>query len=452
MVVLDEIPLTRSASWTARAARAGIRGTTGSGRRRTPVEEIVAEVFAEVLGSTRVGADDDFFALGGNSLIATRVSARVGAALDTHVPVRVIFEAPTVAALAARSSARRSRGRPALGRQRARPDGAAVVGAAADVVPEPVRPGARRPTTFRSAIRLTGPLDVAALRAGARVMSSTGTSHCAPSIPIDGGIPVPAWSCPPTTLHRDLDGRCPSEPTTLASRIGEFGFAGFDVTAEAPMRVRLYAVDGVDRARARARPRGAPHQRRRVVRRRRLPAMWSRLCGADRRRGAGVGRRCRCSTPTSRCGSARCSVPRTTRSRSSRAADRLLERTTRGAARAARSADGPTAAGSCLLRRAIAWSSTSTRELQRGLAELAREDNSTLFMVVHAALAVLLARLRVPTTSPSAPPIAGRGEAALDDVCRHVRQHPGVAYPGRLGGFVRATARRGPRHGSCCVR
>ena len=54
----------------------------------TAVEEIVASVFAEALGVDRVGLDDDFFALGGNSLIATRVAARLGQALDAQVPVR----------------------------------------------------------------------------------------------------------------------------------------------------------------------------------------------------------------------------------------------------------------------------------------------------------------------------------------------------------------------------
>ncbi len=67
---------------------------------RTPVEEIVAGVFAGVLGVSRIGVDDDFFELGGNSLLATQVVSRVGAALGTRVPVRIVFESPNVAALA----------------------------------------------------------------------------------------------------------------------------------------------------------------------------------------------------------------------------------------------------------------------------------------------------------------------------------------------------------------
>uniref|UniRef100_UPI0024575180 non-ribosomal peptide synthetase n=1 Tax=Nocardia cyriacigeorgica TaxID=135487 RepID=UPI0024575180 len=76
----------------------------------TPIEQIVANVFAEVLRiadrpdseDKRLGLDDDFFAWGGNSLLATQVAARLGEALDTRVPVRLLFEASTVAALAVR--------------------------------------------------------------------------------------------------------------------------------------------------------------------------------------------------------------------------------------------------------------------------------------------------------------------------------------------------------------
>ncbi|MFE3178240.1 amino acid adenylation domain-containing protein [Amycolatopsis sp. NPDC059090] len=68
---------------------------------RGSVEELVAGVWAEVLGAERIGARDDFFDLGGHSVAATRISVRLRAALAADVPVRALFDHPTVEALAA---------------------------------------------------------------------------------------------------------------------------------------------------------------------------------------------------------------------------------------------------------------------------------------------------------------------------------------------------------------
>ncbi|WP_152103883.1 AMP-binding enzyme, partial [Rhodococcus aetherivorans] len=92
-VVLDEFPLNASGKLDRKALPAPVFEAREFRAPATPIEEIVAGVFAEVLGVGRVGADDDFFALGGNSLVATQVVSRLGAALDARVPVRELFEA-----------------------------------------------------------------------------------------------------------------------------------------------------------------------------------------------------------------------------------------------------------------------------------------------------------------------------------------------------------------------
>jgi amino acid adenylation domain-containing protein/non-ribosomal peptide synthase protein (TIGR01720 family) len=69
-------------------------------RSDTPTEEVVKRIWAEVLGVENVGIHDDFFSLGGQSLLATQVASRVRDALKIELPLRALFEQPTVAGLA----------------------------------------------------------------------------------------------------------------------------------------------------------------------------------------------------------------------------------------------------------------------------------------------------------------------------------------------------------------
>ena len=67
---------------------------------RTPSEEIVAGIWAEFLGITPIGVHDDFFELGGHSLMAVKMMTEVGRALNIELPLRALFEGPTVEQLA----------------------------------------------------------------------------------------------------------------------------------------------------------------------------------------------------------------------------------------------------------------------------------------------------------------------------------------------------------------
>ena len=70
-----------------------------SRRRKLETEKIVADIYAQVLGLERVGVDDSFFDLGGDSLSAMRVIAAINTTLDTHLAVRTLFYAPSVRSL-----------------------------------------------------------------------------------------------------------------------------------------------------------------------------------------------------------------------------------------------------------------------------------------------------------------------------------------------------------------
>ncbi|HXM56746.1 MAG TPA: phosphopantetheine-binding protein, partial [Candidatus Dormibacteraeota bacterium] len=110
-VAVDRLPLTANGKLDRRALRGLAHAELATGAAfvppATPTEEALAGIWAEVLGRETVGAADDFFELGGHSLAATSVTARVRARLGVALPVSALFEAPTLAELAARIDRRR---------------------------------------------------------------------------------------------------------------------------------------------------------------------------------------------------------------------------------------------------------------------------------------------------------------------------------------------------------
>jgi acyl carrier protein len=104
-VPLTELPLTASGKVDRRALPAP-EPPRAYEPPRTPVEELLAGVWQELLGLERVGAGDSFFELGGHSLTATQLLARLRSALGLELPLQLVFEQPVLADLAATVSVR----------------------------------------------------------------------------------------------------------------------------------------------------------------------------------------------------------------------------------------------------------------------------------------------------------------------------------------------------------
>ena len=216
-------------------------GWAGVGRGpRSPREQIVCDVFAQVLGVSRVGIDDDFFALGGHSLLATRVVGRIRAVLGVELGVRVLFEAPTVAGLVARLG-EAGPARLAVTR-RARPGVVPLSFAQRRLWFLYQLEGRSATYNIPGALRLCGELDRDALRAalGDVIVRHESLRTVFPEV--DGtpcqvvldGDEVSPWLA--VTEVTDLTRAELSEALNAAARYG------FDLASEPPVRVELFVL------------------------------------------------------------------------------------------------------------------------------------------------------------------------------------------------------------------
>ncbi|MGW4767727.1 amino acid adenylation domain-containing protein [Nocardia sp. NPDC004278] len=412
VVELAEFPLNTSGKLDRKALPRPSFASRDFRAPSTPIEEVVAGVFADVLGLERVGADDDFFALGGNSLIATQVVARLSAALDARVPVRVLFDAPVVAALAAAIAPGSGAGadRPPLTRT-TRPE----------VLPLSLaqyrmwvlnQVDTESPSyNLPFAIRLTGDLDVPALgQAVADVLERHEALRTRFPVHAPDGLPRQEI----LSVTETLPGGLPVEAATADDhqRVAELLSAGFDVTEHPPVRIRLFSDPSADEH---------------------LLVLVVHHISADGVSLAPLARDLATAYLARVAGTApgwaplavqyadfalwQRTVVGTDDDENSIAAQQLAywRGQLAGVSEAAQlPPDHPRPA-----RPSMGGASSSavvSADIHAGLDRIARERNSSLFMVVHAALATLLARLSGGADIAIGTPIAGRGAAALDDL------------------------------------
>ncbi|MFE7800503.1 amino acid adenylation domain-containing protein, partial [Nocardia sp. NPDC057440] len=237
VMVLDEVPLTVNGKLDRERLPEPVAVAREFRAPSPGLEELVARTFEQVLDVDRVGVDDDFFALGGDSLSASMVVARIGAALAVRVPVRSVFEAPTVGELAALAAAVSGGGRLPL-----------LPGAHPGPVPlslaqqrmwflnrfEPDSAAYNIPVM----LRLSGRLDTEALAAAltdvvARHEVLRTIYPEASGEPRQVVLDEPAVPVGPVRVPAD----------SVQDVVGDFVRRGFDVTVRVPMRVGLFELD-----------------------------------------------------------------------------------------------------------------------------------------------------------------------------------------------------------------
>ncbi|MGW1723523.1 non-ribosomal peptide synthase/polyketide synthase [Streptomyces sp. NPDC002306] len=398
-VPLDALPRTINGKLDRAALPAPDRAATPGGRPpRTLHEEVLCEQFAAVLGVDRVGVDDDFFALGGHSLLAMRLVSRIRTALDAEVTLRAVFDAPTVARLAARLGEARTAARPALTADRTRPARLPLSSAQRRLWLLHQVEGPTPVYNIPAAWRLTGTLDRAALEAA---VGDLLTRHAT----LRTVFPADADGLPYQHVLAPEQARV-TIATEPAERLAEAAAHGFDLASEIPLRVTLFET-------------GRPDEHILLLLLHHIATdEWSdRPLLADL--GTAYAARAAGRAPDWR------PLPATYADYTlwqdellAGRADELLAHWTerlRGLPEELTlPTDRPRPRESGHAGGTVGF--TVTPDLERALRDLARDEGASMFMVAQAAVAALLHRLGAGDDIPLGAPVSGRGDEGLEDL------------------------------------
>ena len=237
-VVLERLPLTPNGKLDRRALPAPEPAPVTAGRQpRTPQEEVLCALFAEVLGLARVGIDDNFFELGGHSLLATRLISRIRAELDVEIAIKSLFETPTVEGLA-RCLDTGETVRPPL-RPVLRPAEIPLSFAQRRLWFLNRLDGASAAYNIPVALRLTGALDRAALEAA---LDDVVERHESLRTIFPDTLGVPRQQILEASAARPQLAAVPVDEAGLAQALADAARQGFELSTELPLRAHLFAL------------------------------------------------------------------------------------------------------------------------------------------------------------------------------------------------------------------
>ncbi|TDC67424.1 non-ribosomal peptide synthetase, partial [Streptomyces hainanensis] len=235
-VVLDRLPLTVNGKLDRRALPAPDFGARTSSRGPvTARERLLCGLFAEVLGLPEVGVEDNFFHLGGHSLLATRLVSRIRSTLAVELPIGAVFDAPSVAGLAARIE-EAGHARPAL-EPVARPERMPLSYAQRRMWFLQRMDGAGLAYNMPGALRLRGTVEPDALRRAFHDVVARHETLRTVFPEVDGD---------PCQIVLDVEAAAPrievraTSHDALRDTLVEEARRAFDLTAEAPLRATLH--------------------------------------------------------------------------------------------------------------------------------------------------------------------------------------------------------------------